>query len=250
MSVPKERSNRGYGWIPDLPDQRDLIFKVPRRLKLPEAVDLRPAMPPVYDQGQLGSCTANAIGAAFQYEMRQQKLKDFPPSRLFIYYNERRIEGTTGEDAGAMIRDGIKACVQAGVCPEHMWNYSDAGTKFKRRPPLRCYVKASENQLLKYERVESPSQIQAALANGQPVVAGFSVYESFESDEVAKTGIVPVPAESEALLGGHAILIVGYKEKQFIVRNSWGAAWGQAGYCLMPMAYEFDDCWTMQMVEG
>jgi C1A family cysteine protease len=246
------RSNKGYGWIPDLPDQRDHIFKVPRRLSLPEEIDLRPSMPPVYDQGNLGSCTANAIGAAYQYELRRQTKPEFIPSRLFIYYNERVVINTVKEDSGAMIRDGIKSCANEGVCPEKMWLYTDVGKKFMRRPPRRCFTAAQSHQLLEYQRLETPVEIQAALAAQQPVVAGFSVYDSFETDAVARTGLVLLPGESETLLGGHAILIVGYRRasRQFIVRNSWGADWGLQGYCLFPMAYPFEDCWTMKLIEG
>ena len=106
------RSHAWYGWVPDLPDQRDKLYQAPARMvaALPKSVDLRPGCPEVYDQGQLGSCTANAIGAALQFDQIKQKQADvFAPSRLFIYYNERVIENTVDEDSGAMIRDGIKA---------------------------------------------------------------------------------------------------------------------------------------------
>ncbi|MGH7621097.1 MAG: peptidase, partial [Gemmatimonadaceae bacterium] len=108
MAVPRKRTVKRFGWLPDLPDQRDFPYRVPRRTAaaLPSAVDLRAQMPGVYDQGQLGSCTANAIGGAFEFEMLKQEEPDFVPSRLFIYYNERVIEGTVASDSGAMIRDG------------------------------------------------------------------------------------------------------------------------------------------------
>src|SRR3989475_8334152 len=113
-----------YGWMPDVPDQRDLVFAAARVTTLPPSVDLRPGCPPVYDQGQLGSCTANAIAAAIQFEqMRQKEPKPFAPSRLFIYYNERVMEHTVGQDAGAQIRDGMKSVNHIGVCPETDWPY-------------------------------------------------------------------------------------------------------------------------------
>lgn len=247
-----KRSNKWYGWVPDLPDRRDLIFQPLRVVKLPDKVDLRDKMPAVYDQGQLGSCTANAIAAAYEYEqIRTGAGLHFTPSRLFIYYNERVILGTVKEDSGAMIRDGIKSMVKLGAPPEKMHTYSDDPTKFKRKPSARCYKEALNHQLVKYQRVLSTSVIQQSLAAGFPVVAGFSVYESFESDDVARTGNVPVPADGEALLGGHAILIVGYANGKWIVRNSWGKDWGDAGYCYMPFAgFSFEDCWNMQKTEN
>src|SRR5438105_8191782 len=124
-SRPARRNPKWYGWIPDLPDHRDYMYVAPLAEggPLPPSVDLRAACPPVYDQGQLGSCTANAIGAAFEYEQVQEKQKDFMPSRLFIYYNERAIEGTVDSDSGAMIRDGIKCAAKLGVCSEDTWPY-------------------------------------------------------------------------------------------------------------------------------
>src|SRR5450759_909977 len=105
-----------YGWLPDLPDQRDYFYAAPVEMAgaLPISIDLRPQCPPVYDQGQLGSCTANAIAGAIEFDRMKQKLADFVPSRLFIYYNERVIEGTVRSDSGAMIRDGIKSVASLG----------------------------------------------------------------------------------------------------------------------------------------
>src|SRR5471032_300397 len=117
-------TTKKYGWIPDLPDQRDIIFSAQRDALAvtPALVDLRSQCPPVYDQGQLGSCTANGIGGAIHFErLKQQAAPDFVPSRLFIYYNERVIEHTVQSDAGAQIRDGIKTVAKQGDCPETEW---------------------------------------------------------------------------------------------------------------------------------
>jgi C1A family cysteine protease len=253
----KSRNVKRYGWVPDLPDARDFAFAAPEEVlnKLPTQVDLRPQCPPVYDQGQLGSCTANAIGAAFEFDQLKEALVDFTPSRLFIYYNERQIEGTVDQDSGAMIRDGIKSVNRIGVCTEDLWAYDIA--RFTEKPPQQAYTQASLHQATVYRRVTPVlRQIQGALATGIPVVFGFSVYESFESQAVASTGIVPLPQRSERLLGGHAVLAVGYDDtsQRFIVRNSWGAGWGQAGYCTMPYAYLTDrslasDFWAIYAVE-
>src|SRR6059036_708145 len=134
------RKIKRYGWIPDIPDQRDLLYAAPPAFlrALPPRVDLRAQCPPVYDQGQLGSCTANAIGGAIQFDEMKQKLPNpFAPSRLFIYYNERDIEGTVASDSGAMIRDGIKSVNTLGACPENEWPYDI--TKFTQKPPQKCY---------------------------------------------------------------------------------------------------------------
>ena len=256
-----------YGWIPDLPDQRDFLYAAPVSLlaALPTRMDLRKQGPPVYDQGVLGSCTANAIAAAHQFEQIRQLGEgtgsvsavrhSFVPSRLFIYYNERAIENTVDQDAGAMLRDGIKTVVRQGVCPESDWPYVIA--KFTRKPPAPCYSEALNHQVLSYRRLtQSVTQMKGCLASGYPFVFGFSVYESFESPVVAKTGVVPMPASDERILGGHAVTAVGYDDatRQFIVRNSWGAKWGRNGTCFMPYAYLTDpalaaDFWTIRLVE-
>ncbi len=247
-----------YGWIPDLPDQRDFLFAAPQEViaALPPRVDLRPQCPPVYDQGQLGSCTANAIGAAFQFSaMKQGVANQAAPSRLFIYYNERVLEGTVDSDSGAMIRDGMKVVNHQGAPPETDWPYDIA--KFREKPPQKAYDDGLQNQVTTYRRVTRDlNQMKGCLAAGYPFVFGFSVYESFESQDVARTGVVPMPHPGEQLLGGHAVLAVGYDDAQsrFIVRNSWGAGWGQAGYFTMPYAYLTQrslssDFWTIRLVE-
>jgi len=251
-----------FGWVPDIPDSRDHLYAAPVvwLKKLPAKVDLRPQCPPIYDQGHLGSCTANAIGGAVQFLQMKQKLKNFIPSRLFIYYNERLMEGTVNTDAGAMIRDGIKSVGNQGNCPETMWPYSDQDPgPFSQKPPDACYAKAVSYKALNYRRVpRNVNQMKACLAAGFPFVYGFSVYDSFESAKVAKTGEAPMPDISkEQLLGGHAVLAVGYIESagRFIVRNSWSTGWGMKGYFTMPYRYLLDDnladdFWTIRLVEG
>jgi len=253
----KSRSVKRYGWVPDLPDARDFMFAAPEAVlgNLPAQVDLRPHCPPVYDQGQLGSCTANAIGAAFEFAQMKEELSAFTPSRLFIYYNERTIEGTVDQDSGAMIRDGIKSVNKVGVCTEESWAYDIA--RFTEKPPQRAYTEARHHQATVYRRVQPTlRQMQGALATGIPFVLGFSVYESFESSEVARTGIVPIPQSKERLLGGHAVMAVGYDDatKRFLIRNSWGTGWGMDGYCTMPYDYLTDgslarDFWAIYAVE-
>jgi C1A family cysteine protease len=244
-----------YGWMPDVPDQRDLVYMAPRIAALPPSVDLRAGCPPVYDQGQLGSCTANAIGAAIQFEqIRQKKQKPFAPSRLFIYYNERTMEHTVGQDAGAQIRDGIKSVNHIGACPETDWPY--VISKFTQKPPARAFKHAPLGKAVSYQRVvQTLEQMKGCLAAGFPIILGISVYESFESQQVATSGTVPMPASKEKMLGGHAVLAVGYNDadQRFLMRNSWGTAWGMQGYFTIPYAYLSDsnfcdDLWTIRMV--
>lgn len=254
-----------YGWIPDFPDQRDHLYSAPLRAyaSVPKKMDLRAKCPDVYDQGQVGSCTANAIGAAIEFDQMKQQLANIStPSRLFIYYNERVIEHTVKEDSGAMIRDGIKSVSKKGVCPEEMWTYDPAppeqNKQLFKRPTAKCYKEALKHTAVTYERVpRSLSQMKACLASGYPFVFGFSVYESFESDTVAKTGNAPMPGANDAFLGGHAVLAVGYDDTKncFIVRNSWGTGWGMKGYFTLPYPYLLDenlsdDFWTIKSVEG
>jgi C1A family cysteine protease len=249
---------RGYqfGWLPDLPDHRDLWYASVRKIKrkLPNYIDLRKQCPIIYDQGSLGSCTANALGAAFQFGQIKQQLKDFIPSRLFIYYNERIQIQTALSDSGAFIRDGIKSLNKDGVCPETDWPY-DIG-KFTQKPPAALYKKALKNQVLQYLRLQNTQigQLHSCLLEGYPFVFGFSVYESFWS--MKTNAVITMPKKGESRIGGHAVMAVGYDldKKLFLIRNSWGKSWGKMGYAWMPFNYLnnpdlADDFWTIRLVE-
>ena len=250
---------RKFGWKRDLHDPRDLKYKVsapeaPR--VLPVLVDLRPKCPPVYDQLDLGSCTANALASAFQFEQMKQGMKGFMPSRLFIYYNERVMEGTVNEDAGAMIRDGIKSMVDLGVCSENMWGYNTEN--FRTKPCRGCYREAQKNQVIKYLRIADHTLqgVKEALADGYTVSFGITLYESFMTDAVAKSGMATVPLATEKPIGGHAIKAVGYDDSKqcLIVKNSWGTEWGLKGYFYLPYWYittpnAAADFWVIQLVE-
>jgi C1A family cysteine protease len=249
-------SNHFFGWVPDLPDHRDFMYAAPTPVmaNIPASADLTDQCPPVYDQGQLGSCTANAIGAAFQFDELKQKAPSVMPSRLFIYYGERVIEHTVGADSGAQIRDGIKVVASEGVCPETDWPYDP--TKFAEKPPPNAFTDAKKYKAVTYQRlIQDLNTMKGCLAEGYPFVFGISVYASFEGDDVAKTGQVPMPTTQEKLLGGHAILAVGYDDstRMFTFRNSWGTGWGKNGYGFIPYSYLTDtnladDFWTIRAI--
>jgi C1A family cysteine protease len=227
-----------YGWQADRPDF-DHFYGVPPLIlqTLPTSVDMRSNCPPIYDQGNLGSCTANAIAGAIAYDQKKQQLSEFTPSRLFIYYNERLKEGTVNSDSGAAIRDGIKSVAKQGACAEAEWPYDI--NQFSVKPTQVCYDSALMHKVILYQRiVNNLLQMKGCLASESPFVYGFTVYESFESEEVAATGIVPMPQQGEQVLGGHAVMAVGYDDSKqfFICRNSWGESWGDNGYFYMPYA--------------
>lgn len=241
-----------YGWQADRPDFDHFYSVHPLILQtLPSIVDLRNQCPPIYDQGQLGSCTANAIAGAIEFDQKKQNLPEFTPSRLFIYYNERAKEGTVNSDSGAAIRDGIKSVAKQGACAEAEWPYNI--NEFTVKPTQTCYDAALMHKIILYQRiVNNLLQMKGCLASGSPFVYGFTVYESFESQEVSTTGIVPMPHPGESVLGGHAVLAVGYDDNNqwFICRNSWGPSWGVNGYFYMPYLYLTSglasDFWTIR----
>lgn len=259
MPPIQPRDNRGYGYIPDLPDHRDRPLSITQHLTegaLPPATMLHQQSAfqfPIYDQGDLGSCVGNATAAAIQYLYRKNKKPNVTPSRLAIYYGARKIEGTTASDAGCMIRDAIKVIVKEGAGAESLWPYTIAA--FKRAPSAAYTRNAMLHQALVYERVNQDRDIiRRVLASGYPIIFGISVYDGFESKEVEKTGVVNYPAASETLLGGHAILMSGYNEDVVFARNSWGPRWGMKGYFSLPWDYVLnpdlaEDFWVVKGVE-
>lgn len=250
------------GWLPDVPDWRDIpfatVFRVPKRL--PARVDLSGACSPVEDQGALGSCTAQALAGALEFlELKTlgaaapTRFRDL--SRLFVYYNERVAHGTVTEDSGAMLRVGIKVLKAQGVCREQLWPY--AIKRFAEKPPAACYVEARKHQVTAYQRLSALPEMKACLAMGLPFVFGFAVYESALSEVAARTGVIRLPQPRERMLGGHAVMAVGYDDKtqRARFRNSWGTGWGRRGYGLIPYAYLesralSDDFWCIQATES
>lgn len=246
-----------YGYVPDHADQRDLKFSLatPDDLShIKPEVDLSNYILNIKDQGQLGSCTGNAETSAVEFERAKKGLSNILLSRLQLYYDERNLEGTILEDAGANIRDGIKSLTKLGVAKEELWPYDI--TKFADKPTPNVYQDAKNNTVNIYRRVSiNARSVKAALSAGYAVIAGISVYESFEGEDVSKTGIVPMPKASEQLLGGHCVLIVGYKNGKFKVLNSWGSAWGDKGYFYLDEAYVGNsdltsDLWIIESIHS
>ena len=283
MSISTRKIQR-YGWRPDLPDFRDFLYRdyhSPHALKLrgpvvapvvvtphddntthlvvntnvlgndglPLAVSLRSKMPPIFNQGQLGSCTANAGAAMWAFAHGGG-----PYSRLQIYYCERMIEGNVDSDSGAFIRDCIQVLVKTGAGLEADWPYVEAN--FTQCPPAIEMAEAAQCRATEYSRLMSRADFRNCLAQGHPFCVGITVYSSFESDEVARTGIVPMPSQTDQLMGGHAVCVIGYNtdfhgRTYYEVRNSWGADWGDQGHFWLPAEYLENemlsqDAWTVR----
>jgi C1A family cysteine protease len=267
-AVVEEREPVGMGWLRDLPDFRDYTAGHeaispqleaigsgdPKAVALPVAVDLRPWCSPIENQGALGSCTANAVVGLVEYFERRAFGKYIDGSRLFLYKATRDLLHWTG-DTGAYLRSTMGALALFGVPPEEYWPYQIA--VFNNEPTAFCYSFAQNYQAISYYRLDPPAttpavlltRVKTHLASGLPSVFGFTVYSSIV--QAATTGRIPYPGLGEKVLGGHAMLVVGYDDNLVItntntgartkgallVRNSWGPAWGDHGYGTLPYDY-------------
>lgn len=254
------------GWIPDAPDERDLKLKaihgplLNRAKKVPSSINLASIMSAVRDQGEIGSCTAFAVAVGLAESIEIEHLRDpfIPLSPLFLYYATRMRSRQTHEDSGATIRDTVKTMAKVGCCPETDWPYVDVTEKFTQRPLEEAFADTARFRFHKYYRCESFDDVKLALAAKNPVVGGFQLYASFESDTTFANGIVPLPdMKHEQYLGGHAMSIFGYDDNggadgrgHLILKNSWGANVGDKGLFYLPYDY-FDpklelvgDLWT------
>jgi len=218
--------------------------------KLPIKIDLRNKFQPVYDQGDLGSCTANALCGIVGYD-----IPTLFGSRLFLYYNERMIEGTINIDGGAYLSDGIESLQRYGLCDESDWSYDI--TKFAIKPNDQCYTNALNHRALQVQNINNDLlSMKNSLHNNEPFVVGIAIYSSFETLSVGITGMVPMPKKNDYLLGGHAVICVGYDDtkKVWIMRNSWGTNWGNKGYFYLPYQYLTNsnlssDLWIIQKIK-
>ncbi|KAG5191319.1 papain cysteine protease family protein [Tribonema minus] len=242
--LPASAGGRRYGTIKQKEDSRDYSFVASFRNSIPQKVDLRSTgfLGPVLNQGSAGTCSAHAAAAALRYLLRKEHVQDFPPSRLFVYYTTRvNIEGISPEiDSGCVLRDVCRALQKFHTCNERYMAYSD--TQITERPPALAVANARLHTTFAYRAVEQTlSALRGALATGYPVIVGIQVYQTFESEEVANTGVVPMPSHNEECLGGHAVLLVAYDDetRTFTLQNSWGE-WGQDGFFSLPYDYLID----------
>lgn len=219
-------------------------------------VDLTAGFPEVFDQGQLGSCTAQALLGAYEFEMLKQKEPLVPLSRLYLYYQERLKEGTVASDAGAAIQDGVWVLQKGpGVCREVVWPYDIS--KFAVRPSATATADAGNHHVVQCQRVsDNLNDLRQILVDGNPIVFGIEVFSSFQSPQTEQTGMIPMPGPHDTLEGGHAIVLVGYDDNRqlFKFRNSWGITWGDAGYGYLPYAYVTNpnlssDFWVLTAVK-
>jgi C1A family cysteine protease len=247
---------RKYAVVRDGHDARDHLYNAAAPQDTPDVMDWRPGCSAIQNQDQLGCCTGFAIVAAVEFDENKQRETFIKLSELFVYFNERNYEGDVDQDGGAQIRDGIKLIAKYGICQESLWPYNEA--KFKDVPTMEAFNDGLQHRALAYKRVAvDQASFEHALAAGFPIVMGITVYASFESDEVAANGMVPMPnVDTEECMGGHAVLAVGYDRirKLVIVRNSWGADWGDAGYFYLPYEFVFDnglvdDAWTVTAIQ-
>jgi len=223
--------------------------------QLPAAVDLRRHCPPIYNQLHLNSCSANALAAALRFdEIREGRAGIASPSRLFIYYNERVVAKLVDQDAPVSLRDGYRTIAKFGSCPEAMWPY--LVRRFRRKPTPACYRSGRRHVPIGYFRIRRAiDDLRACLAEAYPFVFALGVHKSMMRRDVRRTGVVPIPTRRDALIGGHAVVAVGYRhaERQLVFRNSWGSGWGDHGYGYLPYAFVNSpaltwDFWTMRRV--
>lgn len=243
------------GWVRDTPDQRDARYSIPFFSTLPPLIDLRDGLPHIFDQGDLGSCTANAAAGVVTFLQRKQGETPVDPSRLFGYFHARELEGSVDSDAGATLRDTVKVLAKLGAPPETDWPYDV--DKFADEPPPAAHADALKQQAIRYGRVsQREHSLKSVLASGFPILFGFAVYESMMTDAVARSGDVPMPGLDEAMIGGHAIWLAGYDDatRRYRFANSWGTGWGAQGWGTMPYEYVHNvdlcaDFWCVRLIE-
>ena len=258
--MAQTQPHRYCGARRDRPDHRDYKVRFQQEeIPTDVTVDLCEYVDHAYSQGKLGSCTANAVCAAYKIDLHKQKLNKFDPSRLFLYYNTRKAEGKQNKDDGASLRDTVKALKNQGVCTETKWPYIIS--KFAIEPSEQSYQEAKGNIVSKYERIEKywdKDQLRACLKAGFPFVFGFKVFPGFGDEVQLSRGEMKMPTDEErkGKYDGHAVVAVGYDDKKKTVKvlNSWTSQWGDNGYFYMPYDFITDpslcfDFWKIEFVQ-
>ncbi len=268
--LKNSKKNMNFGWLPDLPDPRDFSLTNPKISvllrkpnNLPKTIDLRQFCSPIVNQGELGSCTANAASGILEFFCKKSYGSVSPVSRLFIYKTTRNLMKTKG-DTGAYIRTTMGALALFGAPPEKFLEYDIE--RFDEEPPAFCYSFAQNYQALKYFRLDEQGKseeeilqsVKETLTQQIPVMFGFTVYSSIR-DSIG--GKIPFPKRNESVLGGHAVVAVGFDDSMvigdskgaFIIRNSWGGDWGDNGYGYLPYDYLLNglalDWWALIKAE-
>lgn len=243
-----------FGWLPDLPDFRDRPFVPKLTGPLPDRVDLSGRCPPIWNQGNIGSCVAHGTARAFVVEHMERSKQGFMPSRLQVYYDARKVRGWERNDSGCYIRDAIKCLAKIGAGSESLWPYETS--RYAQKPPQAVYDSAKTHQALEYVRIDNTNiyDIKAALAAGNLVVFGITCYASMMSSDVKRTGAIPMPAKTDRAIGGHCMALTGYRGDTFEGHNSWGTGWGRKGGFTIPSAYLTNadlaaDFWSLRKVE-
>lgn len=233
----EERYRLG-GWVPSDPNAPQPALKATSHPDLPPAVDLSPMCSPVENQGQIGSCTANSVAGAMEYHqiLHRQPLTDL--SRLYIYYNARRIRGRTDQDTGCSMAEAVASYLAFGACPEAVWPYRHH--LWDQEPSPEAYASAGFFPDLQYAALDYGLDLKIALYSGLPVIFGMGVPDSFQTVGGKYGHVKPLPEGGwEPPAGGHAMLIVGYNDQKraWLVRNSWGTGWGLNGHVWIDYAY-------------
>lgn len=235
----------------DATTEETIRFRAPA--KIIRSVNLKNRIRRVYDQGDIGSCTANALCSACNLVN-----PSFDPSRLFLYYNCRWMDqvyegdNDVSVDDGTTLRGGINALRKYGVCLEPQCPYIES--RFAEKPSPEAYTQALDYQVIQFKAIrQNLKEMKACLASGFPFVFGIQVYSSSFS---SRSGAIPLPRRTERSLGGHALLCVGYDDSRqvFHFLNSWGTSWGTGGYGTIPYRYLTDikqagDFWTVNQIE-
>lgn len=221
-----------YGCNNDCKDKRDFQYTPQKEICLERIFTLCKKMPPILNQGKLGSCAINSICNVIRYcEMIEDKDYSKQLSSLFVYYNVRNMEGNVNEDSGAQIRNVLKSINTHGACYEKTWPNNI--TQFAEKPTPSCYKEGKDHRTIRYERItQDITHIKYAIQSGFPVVFGLSVFESIEQKSVIKFGIIPFPLNGSKKIGNHCAICCGWDDSRrlFTIMNSWGTNWGDNGY--------------------